>query len=204
MFHHIVQLPSPSSQAPLCQAETAWLWNGQNDSHPNLGTWPPESPCTTLFIRPTSNYFLVKLETVNDRESLTPRRTRHNKRPQNQHHELENLTIALDAVTDDGIKLVNIGRKNRKGQKSDTFLLSTRVDDFFPRSDLCDSQKSAWVARYVRPLDRWYARCGGVFSWRFERANHHHRRRAKVSPICILCLFHWYSNYGIVMGLVHS
>ena len=44
---------------------------------------------------------------------VTPILTRHNKRPQNQHHELENITIALDAVTDDGIKLVNIGRNNK-------------------------------------------------------------------------------------------
>ena len=44
---------------------------------------------------------------------VTPILARHNKRPQNQHHELENITIALDAVTDDGIKLVNIGRNNK-------------------------------------------------------------------------------------------
>ena len=44
-------------------------------------------------------------------EQLQRRRLRHNKRPANQHHELENITIALDAIKEDGIKLVNIGRK---------------------------------------------------------------------------------------------
>jgi hypothetical protein len=32
------------------------------------------------------------------------------KEPINQHHELENITIALDAIKEDGLKLVNIGR----------------------------------------------------------------------------------------------
>ena len=43
-------------------------------------------------------------------EKLQKRRLRHNKKPQNQHHEIENITIALDAIKEDGIKLVNIGR----------------------------------------------------------------------------------------------
>ena len=43
-------------------------------------------------------------------ETLQKRKLRHNKRPQNQHHELENLSIALDAIKEDGIKLVNIGK----------------------------------------------------------------------------------------------
>lgn len=32
-----------------------------------------------------------------------------NKRPMNQHHYLENVTCALSAIEQDGIKLVNIG-----------------------------------------------------------------------------------------------
>lgn len=47
-------------------------------------------------------------------EKLQKRRLRHNKRPQNQHHELENISIALDAIKEDGIKLVNIGKDNHR------------------------------------------------------------------------------------------
>ena len=43
-------------------------------------------------------------------EALQKRKLRHNKRPLNQHHELENIAIALDAIKEDGIKLVNIGK----------------------------------------------------------------------------------------------
>ena len=43
-------------------------------------------------------------------EALQKRTLRHNKRPLNQHHELENISIALDAIKGDGIKLVNIGK----------------------------------------------------------------------------------------------
>ena len=32
------------------------------------------------------------------------------KKPLNQHQSLENITLALNAITDDGIKLVNIGK----------------------------------------------------------------------------------------------
>ncbi|XP_059081072.1 uncharacterized protein LOC131878933 [Tigriopus californicus] len=42
-------------------------------------------------------------------EKLQKRRLRHNQKPHNQHHELENISIALDAIQEDGIKLVNIG-----------------------------------------------------------------------------------------------
>ena len=45
-------------------------------------------------------------------EALQKRKLRHNKRPLNQHHELENIAIALDAIKEDGIKLVNIGRND--------------------------------------------------------------------------------------------
>ncbi len=47
-------------------------------------------------------------------EKLQKRRLRYNKKPMNQHHELENITIALDAVIDDGIKLVNIGKRSKE------------------------------------------------------------------------------------------
>ena len=40
---------------------------------------------------------------------MQKRKLRHNKRPQSQPHALENITIALDAIQEDGIKLVNIG-----------------------------------------------------------------------------------------------
>ena len=43
-------------------------------------------------------------------ERLQKRRLRHNRRPTNQHHQIENITIALDAIQEDGIKLVNIGK----------------------------------------------------------------------------------------------
>ena len=43
-------------------------------------------------------------------ETLQKRKLRHNKRPQSQPHALENITIALDAIQEDSIKLVNIGR----------------------------------------------------------------------------------------------
>jgi len=42
-------------------------------------------------------------------ETLQKRKLKHNKRPQSQPHALENITIALDAIQEDGIKLVNIG-----------------------------------------------------------------------------------------------
>ena len=43
-------------------------------------------------------------------ETLQKRKLKHNKKPINQHHELENIAIALDAIQEDGLKLVNIGR----------------------------------------------------------------------------------------------
>ncbi len=49
-------------------------------------------------------------------ERLQRRRLRRtHRRPQSQHHEIENITIALDAIKDDGIKLVNIGESTRRG-----------------------------------------------------------------------------------------
>ena len=47
-------------------------------------------------------------------EVLQKRKLKHNKRPQSQPHSLENITIALDAIQEDGIKLVNIGEKRRE------------------------------------------------------------------------------------------
>ena len=44
-------------------------------------------------------------------EVLQKRKLKHNKRPQSQPHSLENITIALDAIQEDGIKLVNIGER---------------------------------------------------------------------------------------------
>ena len=43
-------------------------------------------------------------------ETLQKRKLKHNKKPINQHHEIENITIALDAIQEDGLKLVNIGK----------------------------------------------------------------------------------------------
>ena len=43
MFQNLAQLPIQSCHALLCQAETVWLWNCQNDNHSNIGTRPPES-----------------------------------------------------------------------------------------------------------------------------------------------------------------
>jgi hypothetical protein len=43
-------------------------------------------------------------------EVLQRRKLRHNRAPQTQPHALENITIALDAIQEDGIKLVNIGK----------------------------------------------------------------------------------------------
>lgn len=34
-----------------------------------------------------------------------------NRRPANQHHYLENASVALKAIEEDGIKLVNIGKQ---------------------------------------------------------------------------------------------
>ncbi len=45
-------------------------------------------------------------------ETLQKRRLKYNKKPINQHQELENISIALDAIQEDGLKLVNIGRIN--------------------------------------------------------------------------------------------
>lgn len=43
-------------------------------------------------------------------ETLQKRRLRKIKRVVNQHQALENVTTALNAIADDGIKLVNIGK----------------------------------------------------------------------------------------------
>ena len=53
-------------------------------------------------------------------EVLQKRRLRKNARPVNQHQMLENATNALNAIVEDGIKLVNIGMP-QSPQKSFTF-----------------------------------------------------------------------------------
>ncbi len=51
-------------------------------------------------------------------ERLQRRRLRRtHRRPQSQHHEIENITIALDAIKDDGIKLVNIGESTQEEEE---------------------------------------------------------------------------------------
>ena len=65
--------------------------------------------CTT-YLCVTSLYFQDGTKLVALVQVLQKRKLRHNKKPVNQHQELENITIALDAITEDGIKLVNIGR----------------------------------------------------------------------------------------------
>ena len=49
-------------------------------------------------------------------EQLQKKKLRTNwiRRPMNQHHCLENVTVALTAIGDDGVKLVNIGESNVK------------------------------------------------------------------------------------------
>lgn len=37
--------------------------------------------------------------------------------PSNQHHKLDNVTTALQAIEDDGVKLVNIGKHNKTNSR---------------------------------------------------------------------------------------
>ena len=46
-------------------------------------------------------------------EALQKRKLKHNKKPINQHQELDNITMALEAIQEDGLKLVNIGKRER-------------------------------------------------------------------------------------------
>lgn len=62
-------------------------------------------------------------------ETLQKRKLRHNKRPQSQPHALENITIALDAIQEDGIKLVNIGKYTRHPAIHSGFLSSPKDSD---------------------------------------------------------------------------
>ena len=43
-------------------------------------------------------------------ETLQKRKLKHNKHVSNQHQEMENIQIALDAIKEDGITLINIGK----------------------------------------------------------------------------------------------
>lgn len=45
-----------------------------------------------------------------------------NKRPMNQHHYLENVTTALNAIEQDGVKLVNIGKYGADARDLELFL----------------------------------------------------------------------------------
>ena len=58
---------------------------------------------------------------------LQKRKLRHNKKPVNQHQELENITIALDAIMEDGIKLVNIGKTVYKVRQRDVVLIERYI-----------------------------------------------------------------------------
>lgn len=51
----------------------------------------------------------VRLCTLVENLQGHPIRPSWNKRPMNQHHYLENVTAALNAIEQDGVKLVNIG-----------------------------------------------------------------------------------------------
>ncbi len=53
---------------------------------------------------------LIKL--INSLQAPNPKVSRrYFRHPRNQHESLENITLALNAITDDGIRLVNIGKK---------------------------------------------------------------------------------------------
>lgn len=52
----------------------------------------------------------VRLCTLVENLQGHPIRPAWNKRPMNQHHYLENVTAALNAIEQDGVKLVNIGK----------------------------------------------------------------------------------------------
>lgn len=53
-------------------------------------------------------------------EVLQKRKLRNNLRPVNQHQMLENASTALNAITADGIRLVNIGNNNSLQTKLET------------------------------------------------------------------------------------
>lgn len=48
-----------------------------------------------------------------------------NKRPMNQHHYLENVATALNAIEQDGVKLVNIGKCSTNTCKTDNLKIET-------------------------------------------------------------------------------
>lgn len=56
----------------------------------------------------------VSLCTLVEKLQGRPIKPAWNKRPINQHHYLENVTCALNAIEQDGVKLVNIGNYNYK------------------------------------------------------------------------------------------
>lgn len=52
-----------------------------------------------------------------------------NRRPANQHHYLENASVALKAIEEDGIKLVNIGKISMRSSEREK--LSIEMFSFF-------------------------------------------------------------------------
>lgn len=76
---------------------------------------------TSLLRKPNSTHFFQVVDLVEDLrdgtvlcslvEALQGRRLKGwNPNPGNQHHKLDNVTTALQAIEDDGVKLVNIGK----------------------------------------------------------------------------------------------
>ena len=60
-------------------------------------------------------------------EVLQKRKLRNVLRPVNQHQMLENATTALNAITADGIKLVNIGKFSFNSRVNNLFLFDREV-----------------------------------------------------------------------------
>lgn len=59
--------------------------------------------------------------------------------PTNQHHKLENVTTALQAIEDDGVKLVNIGTKTQFLFNNYYFLWDYRFYGTYKRDhDVCN------------------------------------------------------------------
>jgi filamin len=63
-----------------------------------------------LVVRDFTNDFSDGTKLVALVEILQKRQLKHIKRPANPHQFLENVTTALNAVAEDGVKLVNIGK----------------------------------------------------------------------------------------------
>ncbi len=79
---------------------------GASGGTPALEAAAQSGPSNTTIV---SSPFFPLFRLVALVEVLQRRKLRHNRAPQTQPHALENITIALDAIQEDGIKLVNIG-----------------------------------------------------------------------------------------------